>query len=104
MPNGTSIQSSHTCDLLITELTPQSRKAHVLPGLVHNSLISVGRLCDNGCDVTFNKEAVSVMNNGKFVMIRSRDPHSGLWRVNLKNAKPAIQSACNHANDTSYQK
>jgi hypothetical protein len=47
-PNGTSIQSSHTCDLLLTDLPPQERKAHLLPGLVHNSLISVRQLCDNG--------------------------------------------------------
>jgi hypothetical protein len=75
MPNGTSIQLSHTFDLLLTDLPPHSRKAHVLPGLVHNSLISVGQLCDNGCNIKFNKETVSVMNNGKCVTIGSRDPH-----------------------------
>jgi hypothetical protein len=91
MPNGTSIQSSHTCDLLLTDLPPQARKAHVLPGIVHNSLLSVGQLCDNGCDITFNKDIVSVMKNGKCVMLGARDPPSGLWRVNLKNAKTAIQ-------------
>jgi hypothetical protein len=101
MPNGTSIQSSHTCDLLLTEFPPQARKSHILPGLVHSSLISVGQLCDNGCDVTFNKDTFSVMNNGKCVMLGSRDPHSGLWRVYLKKSKPAMQSACNHAHNTS---
>jgi hypothetical protein len=80
MPNGTSIQLSHTCDLL-TDLPPQARKAHVLPVLVHNLLMSAGQLCENGCDVTFNKQTVSVMNNGKCVMIGARHP------VNLKNSK-----------------
>jgi hypothetical protein len=42
MHNGNTIQSSHTCDLLLTALPPQARKANILPGLVHNSLISVG--------------------------------------------------------------
>jgi hypothetical protein len=104
MPNGTFIQSSHTCDLLITDLPPQARKAHVFPGLLHNSLISVGQLCDNGCDVKFNKEMVYVMNNGKCIMLGSRDPQLGLWRVNLKNIKPEIHSAYNHAHDTINQK
>jgi hypothetical protein len=72
------------------DLPPQARKSHALLGLVHNSLIYVGQLCDNGYDVTFNKETVSVMNNGKCVMMGSLNPHSGLWRVNLKNAKPTI--------------
>jgi hypothetical protein len=44
MPNGTTIQSSHTCNLLLTDLPPQSPQAYILPGLVHNSLISVGQL------------------------------------------------------------
>jgi hypothetical protein len=65
IPNGTSIQSSYTCDLLLTDLPPQARKAHALTGFVHNSLIYVGQLCDNGYNVTLNKETVSVMNNGK---------------------------------------
>jgi hypothetical protein len=101
MPNGMSIQSSHTCDLLLTDLPPQARKVHVFPGLVDNSLISVGQLCDNECDVIFNKDTVSGMNNGNCVMLGARDPQSGLWRVNLENAKTAIQSTCNHAHDTS---
>jgi hypothetical protein len=104
MPNGTSIQSSHTCDFLLTGFPPQARKAHVLPGLVHNSLISVGQLCNNGCDVTFNKYTVSVMNNIKCVVTGALDPQSGLWCVNLRNAKTAIQSTCNHAHDTNNQK
>jgi hypothetical protein len=37
-------------------------------------------------------------------MLGARDPQSGLWRVNLKNAETAIQSTCNHAHDTSNQK
>jgi hypothetical protein len=104
MHNGTSIQLSHTCDLLLMYLPPQARKVHVLPGLVHNSLISVRQLCDNGCDIIFNKDTVYVMNNGKCAMIGARDPQSGLWRGNLKNAKTAIQSTCNHAHDTRNQK
>jgi hypothetical protein len=83
MPNGTTIQSSHTCNLLLTDLPPQARQAHILPGLVHNSLISVGQLCDNGCIVTFTHDQVTVTKNKKCVMHGSRDPKSRLWRVNL---------------------
>jgi hypothetical protein len=65
MPNGTTIQSSHTCNLLLTDLPQQAWQAHILPGLVHNSLISVGKLCDNECSVTFTKDQVTVSRNGK---------------------------------------
>jgi hypothetical protein len=79
MPNGTTIQSSHTCNLLLTDLPPQARQAHILPGLVHNSLISVGQLCDNEYSVTFTQDQVTVSKNGKNVMYGSRDPKSRLW-------------------------
>jgi hypothetical protein len=104
MPNGMLIQSSHTYYLLLTDLPLQAMKAHVLIGLVHNSLIYVGQLCVIECDVTFNKDTVSLMNNGKCVMTGARDPQSGLWRVNLINSKTAIQSTCNNAHDTSNHK
>jgi hypothetical protein len=104
MPFGTSIQASHTCGLLLTDLPPQSRKAHVLPGLVHNSLTYVGKSCYSGCDVTLKKEEVYVMKDRKCVMLGSLDPRSGIWRVDLTKTILAIQSVCNHAHDTSYQK
>jgi hypothetical protein len=104
MHNGTSIQSSHTYDLLLTDFPPQARKAHILPGLVHILIIYVGKLCDNGCDVTFKREAVSVTKDGNCIMLGSQDLRLGLWRVNLKKSKPAIQSACYHAHDTINQK
>jgi hypothetical protein len=104
MPNGTTIQSSHTCDLLLTALTPQARKAHILPGIVHNSLISVGQLCDNRCSVIFTQEQVTVSKNGNCVMYGSRDPRSHLWRVNLRHKFETNQVQCNHVHDNSNQK
>jgi hypothetical protein len=104
MPNDTTIQSSHTCNLLLTDLSPQARQAHILPGLVHNSLISVGQLCDNRCSVTFTQDQVTVSKNEKHVMYGSRDPKSCLWRVDLKKRFETNQVQCNHAHDNSNKK
>jgi hypothetical protein len=104
MPNGTAIQLSHSCDLLLADLPPQAQKAHILPGLVHNSLISVGQLCDNGCSVTFTQEQVTVLKNGKCAIYGYRDPRSRLWRVDLKQRFETNQVQCNHAHDNSNQK
>jgi hypothetical protein len=104
MHNGTTMQSSHTCDLLLTDLPPQARNAHILPGLVHDSLILVGQLCDNVCSITFTQEQVMVSKNGKCVMYGSRDPRSRLWRVDLKQKFETNQVQCNHAHDNSNQK
>jgi hypothetical protein len=104
MPNGTTIQSSHTCDLLLTDLPHQARQAHILPGPVHNSLISVGQLCDNECSVTFTQEQVTVSRKGRDVMYGSRDPKSRLWRVDLKQKMNTKITQCNHAHDNNNQK
>jgi hypothetical protein len=104
MPNGTTIQSSHTCNLLLTGLPPQARQAHIITGLVHNSLILVGQLCDNGCSVNFTQDQVTVSKNGKCVMYGSRDPKSRLWRVDLKQIFGTNQVQCNHAHENSNQK
>jgi hypothetical protein len=104
MPSGTTIQSSHTCNLLLTDLPHQARQAHILPGLVHNSLISVGQLCDNECSVTFTHNQMTVSINGKEVMYGSRDPKSRLWRVNWKQKMKPESAQFNHAHDDNNQK
>jgi hypothetical protein len=93
-----------TLTLTLTDLPPQARQAHILPGLVHRSLISVGQLCDNGCSVTFTQEQVTVSKNEKCVMYGSRDPRSRLWRFDLKKRFETNQVQCNHAHDNSNQK
>jgi hypothetical protein len=104
MPNSTTIQSSHTCNLLLTDLPSQARQAHILPGLVHNSLISVGQLCDNDCSVTFTQDQVTVSKKRKNLMYGSRDPKSRLWRVNLKQKFETENVQCNRAHDNNNQK
>jgi hypothetical protein len=104
MHNGMTIQLSHTCNLLLTDLPHQARQAYILPGLVHNSLISVDKLCDKESSVTFPQDQVTVSRNGKDVMYVSQDPKSRLWRVNLKQQMNNKITQCNHAHDNNNQK
>jgi hypothetical protein len=105
MPNGTSIQLSHASYLLLIDLPYQVRKVHILPGLVHNSLISVRQLCYSGYDITFIREKLEVMKDGHCVMSDLRDPQSRIWRVNLKEvAKPVCKAEFKHAHENSNQK
>jgi hypothetical protein len=104
MPNGTTIQLSHTCNLLLTDLPPQARQAHILPSLVQNSLMSEGQLCDNGCSVTLTQDQVTVSKNEKCAMYGSRDPKSRLWRVDLKQKFETNKVQFNHAHENHNQK
>jgi hypothetical protein len=42
LPNGATVESSHTADLDIPEFNTAASKAHVPPGMDHHSLLSVG--------------------------------------------------------------
>jgi hypothetical protein len=99
------IQSLHTSGVLLAALPHQERGAHILPVLVHNSLLYVCQLCDSSCDITLTRENVEVTKDGHCVMLRLRNHQLRLWRVNLKEEeKPVQKSECNHAHDNSSQK
>jgi hypothetical protein len=105
MPNGTIIHSHQTNELLLSVLPPEARQTNIVPGLVHNSLISVGQLCDSGCDVIFTQYEVEVNKDGTSVMSGVRDRKSRLWRVSLQETlKSSYKNACNHAHETSNLK
>jgi hypothetical protein len=63
LPNGATMESSHTADLDIHELNAAASKAHVSPGMAHHSLISVRQLCDEGYIVTFRRDTVTICNS-----------------------------------------
>jgi hypothetical protein len=103
MPNGTTIKSYNTSELILSVLTPQTRRAHILSGLVRNSLISVRHLCGSRRDVIFTRDNVEVKKDRKSVMSSVRDQQSRLWRVALKEAprsnyKPARNNAHENSN------
>jgi hypothetical protein len=59
------VSPCHTCNIILTDLPPQARHDHILPGLFHNLLISEGQLCDNECSVTFTQDQVTVSTTEK---------------------------------------
>ena len=60
LPDGEQIMSTHTCKLDAPWLPEAARKAHIVPGLAHSSLISIQILCDAKCTVEFDDEHCSV--------------------------------------------
>jgi hypothetical protein len=85
LPNGATMESSHTAELDIPELNAAASNAHVFPGMANHSLLSVGQLCDEGYMVTFKHASVTVCNSQKSQILNGpRDLDIGLWRINLK--------------------
>ena len=53
-PNVQILHSTKVCKLVLLTIPEGAREAHILPGLAHSSLISIGKLCDAGCDASLN--------------------------------------------------
>jgi hypothetical protein len=85
LPNGATMESSHTAELDIPELNASASKAHVFPAIAHHSLLSVGQLFDEGYIVTFKQAEVTICDSGNSQILSGpRDLNTGLWRINLK--------------------
>jgi hypothetical protein len=89
LPNGDTLQSNDTeCALDIPQLPQEARQAHLLPGITHSSLVSsIGKLCDVGCEATFNKDKVVVSKDKTTVLTGTRDTRTGLWKFPMRTTK-----------------
>jgi hypothetical protein len=85
LPNGATMDSTHTESLDIPELSATAAVAHVFPAMANKSLLSVGQLCNEGYSVTFTIDNVTIFNNiGKEILKGNRDLDTGSWRINLR--------------------
>jgi hypothetical protein len=86
-PNGTRMQSSHTAELDIPGLPPAARRVHIVPALKNHSLLSVGQLCDAGCEAHFTQSTVTITCDDETVLTGNRT-NSKLWHIEppTKNA------------------
>jgi hypothetical protein len=86
-------------------LSKSAKAAHIFPAMENNSLLSVGKLCDEGYFVLFSRDEVKILDEKqKVIMKGNRDCATGLWRINLYHKKtdcnifqkqPQIHSANN---------
>jgi hypothetical protein len=65
LPNGATMESSHTAELDIPELNATVSQAHIFSGMANHSLLSVGQLCDEGYIVTFRRDTVTICDSEK---------------------------------------
>jgi deoxyxylulose-5-phosphate synthase len=85
LPNGATMESTHTAALEIPEINKAASIAHVLPGMTNHYLLSVGQLCNEGFTVTFRIESFTIHSSQSIQVLRgARDLDTGLWRINLR--------------------
>ena len=99
LPNDDVIQTSETGHLPMTGLSKNATKVQVLPNLHSSSLISIGQLCDDNCDVLFNKHRFTAIKNNRIIMQGPRNLQDGLWDVHI-HASETTNKNKNNISDT----
>jgi hypothetical protein len=68
-------------DLDLPTLPPAARIVHIFPELGDDSLLSIGQLCDAGCEAHFSKSTATITYNDQVVLTGARTTTQGLWRT-----------------------
>ena len=63
LPSGQKIRSSHTAEISLPGLPPTAIQCHIFPNLIAGSLLSIGQLCDHGCEATFSATTVIILHD-----------------------------------------
>jgi hypothetical protein len=94
LPNGATMESSHTAALNIPELNAAASISHLSPGMANHSILSVGKLCNEGYIVTFKNALVTICDPQEFqILSGARDLDTGLWRINLRKDNQKLQQS-----------
>jgi hypothetical protein len=101
LPNGQTMESTHTAFFYISELSKAASAAHIFPAMENNSLLSVGQLCDEGYYVLFSISEVIIQDSKQKTLLKgSRDSSTGLWRINLCTKKIQTNNVPANQNST----
>ena len=73
------MHSTHTAEIPIRGVPHAARTAHVFPDL-HSSLLAVAPLCDQGCQVTFDKQQCTITTPDGTIITCPRQ-NNGLWTL-----------------------
>jgi hypothetical protein len=83
LPNGATMESTHTASSYIPELNKAASIAHIFPCMANHPLLKVGQLCNEGYSITFRIDTVTIYNSQEFQILNGdRDLDTGLWRIN----------------------
>ena len=82
IPNSSTMASTHQSHIPLKILSSQVKHAEIFPDL-HFSLVSLEKLCDDECIVTFDNHKAIVSKNKDIFIEGYQEPTHGLWRFPL---------------------
>ncbi len=94
LPDGATLQSTHTCNVNIPWLQDEATRARIVPGLAHSSLLSTASFCDAGYTVTFDAQVCQIFDKEELVLEGGHNAAPNLWSLPLSpHAPPATTAA-----------
>ena len=75
------IHTSHSGLLLYDSLSNEAKISNILPQLQSTSLVSLGQLCDDDCEVNLYKKFLHVIKGQKEIMKGCKNSTDGLWDI-----------------------
>ena len=75
------ITATHTGLLPYNNLSTEAKTTKILPKLHSASLLSLGQLCNDNCDVHLNKRKIKVYKNNKTILQGRCNLTDGLWDI-----------------------
>jgi hypothetical protein len=85
------MQATHEAELNFMTLPSQARRIYIVPELADKTLLSISQLCDAGCQVTFDTNAVQVYHKAEVVLTGSRMKNVVLWQMDRPIATRIVQ-------------
>ena len=93
LPDSNIITSSEIGDLpLSSSLSQKAKQAIVLPSLKSSNLLSLGQLCDDGCQIILDRKQMFAIKNKKVILKGLRNPKDGLYDIPI--SKTNITTGC----------
>ena len=88
LPNKEVIKATQKGELVLHKsLSKEAQTAQILPMLKSSSLISIGKLCDDNCQVNFTKHKMSVNKDKETILTGYRNYSDGLWDIPIHKTK-----------------
>ena len=85
--------STHTGVLNLKNLPKHTKRVHLFPALHNKSLVSIGHLCDAGCEAIFTATTVSITYQKDVILTGTRSPTTNnLWYLDFPES-PTKDSA-----------
>ena len=89
LPNGDTLQATQKALIPINDtLSVQAQQTYIFPGLENASLLSIGQLCDDGCQALFDNNYLHVFKNSHLILRGFRNTQDGLWDVSFGPTAP----------------